>query len=60
MEPVLYIYIYWGLREEKPTKGRGKGSQGTHLQRVTPRDLVEKTLKVLERESEEESERRGW
>ena len=29
-----------------------KGSKNTHLERVTPRDLVEKTLKELERERE--------
>jgi hypothetical protein len=48
-----------------------KGSKNTHLERVTPRDLVEKTLKELERERESislmwerererERKKRGW
>ena len=36
----------------KVRKTQMKGSKNTHLERVTPRDLVEKTLKELERERE--------
>jgi len=38
---------------------RDKSSKSSHLERVTPRDLVEKTLRAVERE-EREREREGW
>ena len=42
---------------------RDKSSKSSHLERVTPRDLVEKTLRAVEREERErerEREREGW
>lgn len=41
--------VLGGLTEEPP-ENQEKGLKGHASPRVTPRDLVEKTLKVLERE----------
>ena len=37
---------------------RDKSSKSSHLERVTPRDLVEKTLRAVEREERERERER--